>query len=716
MRKLIGSVMIGLGLVAALMVFVSPSLALRPAAEQVQQGQPPDPGRPDPLPRRERRVSLHGTIAVLPTTSALTGTWKITDETNAPRSVTVTLETKIVPSGTVPMVGDGVHVVGTQDGGDEAPVLATHIVVEQGTARRARPMEFRGLIDNLPSASTDELEGWVGNWVVSGMTVEVDSETRIHPPGRTPTIGMRVNGIAFLQPDGGYLAKNIALHRMEDGNDVVEIEGKIQDLPPAPYTGTWVVDKYTVTVTADTEQKGATPALSLTARVEGQQQSDGSILAREIIVRGPEHEEVEFEGELLVFSTTHPSTWAIKTDAFSGTDTISVTVTEETRLRTEQGPLAEGAWVEVKALWEGEDLVAVQIKVEDDECCPRWEVLEGTIDYLDGGETYLLLARSGYTDLVTVTLTENTRRIPPTAVLTQGLSVKIGALRSETDAYLAAWIKVERPDFDEIEFEGTIVQTDTIPNGEWVVQGDSERFTFTVDSETHVRPSRADLVLSATVEVKAIEMADGLYARRIEVEMPEPEEFEFEGTIVVTDSIPGEWVILSGTERVTFTLDLDTDVRPGRAALVFGASVEIEAVEEDGKLYAVHIEVETPEFEILEGILTKTSDELPGDWVISHTEPVTVHVTNLTALVPNPAAMEVGTSVKAKAVEIDEVLYALWIKLDGGPHGGWGDDVDLQDAPGTQKTPLALAQEEAPTKPSSWMIRRYDRRLGGPIE
>jgi len=471
-RKLIGSMLIGLALVAALMVFVDTSLAFRSGAQGLAADTPPpEKGlekpvppkkRPDPLPGRGRRVSLRGTIADMPTTT-VTGTWMIIDEAETTWTITVTERTKIVPPVADPAPGDAVHVLGKEEADVSHALTASHIVVKEQDRQPARPVEFHGEIEALP-VPTDPFTGakaYLGKWVISGYTVTVDSRTMINPEKRTPEIGMRVNVIAFKEADGTLWAKHIALHRREEAESTAEIEGTIQDLPDPPYLGTWIVDGFTVTVTGTTELKGATPAISLTAKVKGEELEDGSILANKVIVKGPDQEEVEFEGTLLVFTTTRPSEWVIETETPTGTKQISVTVTRETYVNTNKGPVEVGARVEVKALRQTDGtLVAVRIKVEDD---------------------------------------------------------------SDEDM--------------RVEFEGTVVTTDTIP-GTWVVETeDSERMTVTVTADTVIVPPTAPLILGASVEVKALEHPDGsLEALHIKVERPEREEVD-RATHLVSKSI-----------------------------------------------------------------------------------------------------------------------------------------------------------------------------------
>ena len=313
-------------------------------------------------------IKLRGTVDQMPT-DGLTGTWTIIDEADQARIVKVTEETRIVPPTADPHVGDWTEVLAQPEDEDGGEVLvAKQMLFKSEGPNRARPTELHGQIEALPAEGNGGSVDFLGEWVVAGFTFTVDSRTMVHPDWRRPEVGMRANVIAFEQEDGSLWAKNIVLHSPGDGAPEVEVEGPIQDLPEPPFLGTWTVDGFTVTVTDTTQLKGATPALSLTAKVRGEELEDGSILAYEIIVEGPEHAEVEFEGELMACPEALPAEWVIETETASGLELKSVTVTSDTYINENHGPVEVGAWVEVKALLQEDDtLLAVRIKAEDDE-------------------------------------------------------------------------------------------------------------------------------------------------------------------------------------------------------------------------------------------------------------------------------------------------------------------------------------------------------------
>lgn len=184
---------------------------------------------------------------------------------------------------------------------------------------------------------------------------------------------MVANVVALEQSDGALWAMNIVLQTPGEAGSEVEIEGTIEDLPDhEDFLGVWLVDSTAVSVTTETELKGADPAEGLTAEVKGYEE-DGSIIATWIKVEGPEHLMVELEGTL-VSTDTLGSEWVIDTDPMTDGGEISVTVTSNTYINTNRGALEIGCSVEIKALEQEDDtLLAIRIRVEDD-ICQRAEV------------------------------------------------------------------------------------------------------------------------------------------------------------------------------------------------------------------------------------------------------------------------------------------------------------------------------------------------------
>jgi hypothetical protein len=159
----------------------------------------------------------------------------------------------------------------------------------------------------------------------------------------------------------------------------------------------------------------------------------------------------------------------------------------------------------------------------------------------------------------------------------------------------------------------------------------------------------------------------------IQVKRPDDlEPIEFEGTIVVTDTIPGSYVIQTASERITVEVTSDTRVVPPSASLTLGALVEVRALEQpDGTLQALWVKIENddpPEREeaAFEGVIETLPPSVPrsfhGHWTVeTDGELVTVLATGNTEIEGDPA---VGLSVAVEGVwQNDDFVRAESIEV-----------------------------------------------------
>jgi hypothetical protein len=139
---------------------------------------------------------FRGVIQSLPP-SGLIGDWVV-----GGRTVHVTSSTRIKMEHGVIALGALVEVKGRllEDG----TVDARKIEVEAGTGGGGKS-KFQGFIDQLPSG------GLVGDWVVSGQTVHVSSNTRIKAKKATITVGALVSVKGARLADGSTSATKIKL-------------------------------------------------------------------------------------------------------------------------------------------------------------------------------------------------------------------------------------------------------------------------------------------------------------------------------------------------------------------------------------------------------------------------------------------------------------------------------------------------------------------------
>jgi uncharacterized protein (TIGR03437 family) len=225
------------------------------------------------------QVSFRGTIESLPDAAGRIGQWSVSG-----RTVNVTSNTRIKPDSMSVAIGNVVQVIGTINQQNNS-IDATDIQVKFNYGNGGNFVQFYGVVEVLPGTP-----GQIGMWTVSGRMVNVDANTKIVPMGQgqglsTLAVGSIVEIKGPMQSDGTINALKI---KVKNRNGRVEFKGKIESLPASPdLVGDWVVSGRTVHVTADTEieRKYGMVAVGAFVEVEGLQQSDGSINAREIEVK-----------------------------------------------------------------------------------------------------------------------------------------------------------------------------------------------------------------------------------------------------------------------------------------------------------------------------------------------------------------------------------------------------------------------------------------------
>src|SRR5215510_1435580 len=206
-----------------------------------------------------------GTIQSFP--SGLIGNWLI-----GGRTVHVSAATRIeIEDGPV-AVGAVAEVEGFLR--PDGSVDAAKIEVENDRDE----FEFKGMIQSFPS-------GLIGEWVISGRTVHVTSETDIEQENGMVAVGAMVKVEGFLRPDGSVDAKKIEVKSAVEGARV-NFTGTITSLPPG-IIGEWHVGGRTVHVGASTriKQKKGPVAVGVVVKVKGFQLADGSIEAEMIQVK-----------------------------------------------------------------------------------------------------------------------------------------------------------------------------------------------------------------------------------------------------------------------------------------------------------------------------------------------------------------------------------------------------------------------------------------------
>ncbi|NOZ05556.1 MAG: hypothetical protein GXP41_04275 [Chloroflexi bacterium] len=321
-------------------------------------------------------------------------------------------------------VGDHVEVKGeTQNDGS---LLAQLIHVEGGDRHHGN-VEFRGPIESLPD-TTD----FIGTWVVAGISVTVNADTRIEG---TPEVGAWAEVKATRQSTGDLLATKIEV-RNTHPEPTVEFKGVIEQIE----ADFWVVRGMTVTITTTTEIIG-TPEVGRIAEVHAQVLPDRTLLATRIKVEDPsDHHDryVEFKGRIQSFSDTE---WNV-----SG---VTVLIDSQTVI---EGTPEVGKIAEVKGIHQigaGRTVLARKIEVkEGDGLGPREVELRGTVVSMPDsgfiGEWTISALHGTLTMNVTFTVDSSTIVDESHGIAQVGAFVQVHAQRQPDNTLLATRVKVRR--------------------------------------------------------------------------------------------------------------------------------------------------------------------------------------------------------------------------------------------------------------------------------
>lgn len=143
-------------------------------------------------------------------------------------------------------------------------LLALEILIERAPAVPDQPFEFQGLIESFGPTQ----------WIIGGHTVNITADTVIE---NDPQKGLLAEVKAKRKGDGSLVAERIVVRLPAEE---VQFEGLIQEVAAK----IWVVEGVTVRLDAQTAVVG-TPAVGLSAEVQGLLLPDGSVLGRIIRVQ-----------------------------------------------------------------------------------------------------------------------------------------------------------------------------------------------------------------------------------------------------------------------------------------------------------------------------------------------------------------------------------------------------------------------------------------------
>jgi hypothetical protein len=252
-----------LALVAALAIVVSASTSV--SAER---------GKPAPG-RGRQPVALAGVISAIATNdqgSLITLDRKDKDSVKVQVMVQVTSDTRIVPAGATPEVGDHAVVVAEKPANEGDPLVAKVLNLAKralpGVPKEKAVLHVCGTITVLPIDDPHD-----GTWTVTVATTAtpydliVTADTEITPKDATPAVGGAVCAEA-RQTDAGWLALKIHLTQVKPGegkgeHKAIVIRGKIVDPLPDNRSGDWTLvvavegaANQSILVTKDTKIEG----------------------------------------------------------------------------------------------------------------------------------------------------------------------------------------------------------------------------------------------------------------------------------------------------------------------------------------------------------------------------------------------------------------------------------------------------------------------------
>lgn len=300
-----------------------------------------------------------------------------------------------------------------------------------------------------------------------------------------------------------------AAHASDDNE--TKFKGVIESLPnTAGFIGDWRVSGRTVHVSADTriEQEDGRVAVGATVKVEGLTRSDDSVEAEEIEVKaGAEDEgEVKFKGTIEVL----PGIPSFIGDWRVGGRTIHVS--SSTRIETEDGPVAVGAFVEIEGTQRPDgSMDASEIEVKSNVAGGDGrDELKGTIESLPNTPSFAGDWRvSGRTVHVSAT-TFIDQEHGPAAV---GALVEVkGAIRAD-GSIDAAKIEVKSApggssdEGQSAKVKGTIQSLPGSPSliGDWMINNRVVHVT----SSTRLNAEHGPFAVGTRVKVKGLSMSDG---------------------------------------------------------------------------------------------------------------------------------------------------------------------------------------------------------------
>ena len=220
---------------------------------------------------------FHGVIESLPGTAPI-GDWLVSGTT-----VHVTAATEIDYEGGAIVVGASVEVEGTT--GTDGSITATKVdVTEDSEDDSFGEAELHGTVGILPATT-----GFLGDWVVSGITVHVTAATEINAEDGTIVVGSFVEVKGLSEADGSITANKIELKNDQGDNEEGDgmLNGTLEHSQTGDDNGVWMVSGHRVHVTNQTKivRNGHSLHRGADLRVTGHWRANGSMRAQRIVVK-----------------------------------------------------------------------------------------------------------------------------------------------------------------------------------------------------------------------------------------------------------------------------------------------------------------------------------------------------------------------------------------------------------------------------------------------
>jgi len=301
--------------------------------------------------------------------------------------------------------------------------------------------------------------------------------------------------------------------------------GVIESLPnTAGFIGDWKVTGRTVHVTSATriEQEDGAVAVGATVKVEGTTRSDNSIDAREIDVKEAAENENENETKFMGTIESLPATPGFIGDWRVGGRTIHVSTT--TKINTEEGPVAVGAFVEIEGTLRADgSMDASKIEVESNvNGNDGRDELNGVIESLPNTPgsigDWKVSGRTVHVTAATIIDQENGPVVVGASVDVKGTSHPDGSINAtKIEIKKASSDTGGSPDEGQsAKVIGMIQSLPTSANliGDWMI----DNRIVHVTSSTKLKAEHGAFALGTRVKAKGLKLADGsLVATKIQV-------------------------------------------------------------------------------------------------------------------------------------------------------------------------------------------------------